>query len=248
MARKLSRAASSRVVLATAAFVLVPSTVLAYLLPAEVIFSNVAKRRSDIAFSTITVEGTYQRGDAPPVPVWEVIKDGKAHRVERKGPGATEIVLTVPGRRWSYKLGEKPGAAQKIPSDLVLYFLGSTDKDAGGQRGVAFARQRGIDENEVSLGRFEERPVYIIGAKPWETNKPQLWIDKVLSAPVRLIEVDRAGSITDTRLYGIGTELTNEWFPRRIEVWRDGKLVESSTYTKAELNAEVSDDLFKTPS
>lgn len=237
-----------RVVVATAALVLVPSTVLAYLLPAEVILSNVAKRRSDIAFSTIVVEGTYQRGDAAPVPVWEVIKEGKVHRIERRAPGATEIVLTVPGRRWTYKLGEKPGAASKIPSDLVFHFLGSTDKDAGGQRGITFVRQRGIDDNEVSLGRFEDRPVYIIGAKPWETNKPQLWIDKALSAPVRLIEVDRSGSITDTRLYGIGSELTNEWFPRRIEVWRDGKLVESSTYTKAELNAEVGDDLFRTPS
>lgn len=247
MVRKWLARRSTPFALVALAGVIAPATALAYLLPAEVIFSGAAKRRADIAFSTIVVEGTYQRGDAPPVRVWEAIREGKAHRVERKSDAGTEVLLTVPGKRWSFKLGER-SKAERWPSDLILDFLGTADKDGGGQRGVAFLKQRGIDADEVSLARQDKRPCYVIGAKPWEPTKPQLWIDKSLLVPVRLVEVDKNGSVTETRLLGIGSEVTNEWFPRRIEVWRDGKLVEATTYTSARLNEEVSEDLFRPPS
>jgi hypothetical protein len=36
----------------------------------------------------------------------------------------------------------------------------------------------GIDISKVSIGLFDYRPVFIIGARPSEPDQPQLWIDK----------------------------------------------------------------------
>lgn len=225
-----------------------PRVALGYVLPAEVILANSAKRRADIAFTTIVAEGTWQREGGPPMDVYEVIKEGRAHRVEKKGAAGTEVELTVGAKRWTFKLGDRPAQPAKSAGDLLLTFLGTAEKEGGSQRGIQFLEQRGVDTNVVSLSRFDRRVVYVIGAKPWDLSKPQLWIDKNLLVPVRMIEVDKAtGAVTDTRLYGIGSAITGEWFPQRVELWRDGKLVEATSYRSARLNEEVNEDLFRAP-
>ena len=247
MARKL-RERAPIVVIAVGAAIAIPISALAYILPAESILSAVTRRRAEIGFETLVAEGTYQRGDQPPIPIWEAIDASAAHRIERKGP-ETEVTLTVPGKRYQFKLGEKASQSAKYNGDLVFTFYANTDKEGGLQRALAFLQARGIDETVVTMARLDKRICYVIGAKPWETNKPQIWIDKKLYVPTRLIEVDKAtGSVTDTRLIGIGSAGTGEWFPRRIEVWRDGKLVEATTYSSARLNEDISADLFRPPS
>lgn len=220
----------------------------AYILPAEVILSTMAKRRAEIAFTTIVAEGTYQRGSGPPLAVWEAIQAGLAYRRERKGPNGTEVALTTQSRRWTFKLGEKAPPPVKIAGDLFLTFIGASEKDSGGARGHAFLRALGIDESVVSLARLDKRVAYIIGAKPWEPKKPQLWVDKEFFVPTRLIEVDKQGSVTDTRLLGFGSATTGEWYPARVEVWRDGNLIEATNYSSAQLNEEVAEELLKPPS
>src|SRR5258708_3299970 len=199
-----------------------PAIALAYILPAEAILSTMARRRAEIAFSTLVAEGTYQASGGPTATVWEVLVPGRVRRVERKRPASPEITLIKETKRWSYKLGEKSPAPTKGPSDLFLVFLGASDKDPGGGRGSAFLRSRGIDESVVSLSRLDKRASFVIGAKPWESKKPQLWVDKEFFLPSRLVEVDKqSGSITDTRLLGYGSAATGEWYPQRIEVWKD---------------------------
>lgn len=218
----------------------------AYILPSEAILSAVARRRSEIGFSTLVAEGTFQRGDGPSLVVWEAIKANRVHRIERRDGTNTEVTLTVPGKRWAFKAGERAPAAQKWPGDLLFTFFGSTEKDSS--RTSQFLRAYDIDDNVVSLSRLDKHVAYVIGAKAWETNKPQLWIDKDLFLPIRLITVDRgSGAVTDIRLLGVGEAITGQWYPQRIEVWQNGKLIESTTYSSARLNEEVSEDLFKTP-
>src|SRR5688572_8228749 len=86
----------------------------AYLLPAEPILAAVARRRADIGFNTIVAEGTFQRGEgAPALQVWEGIRAGRAHRIERRDGANTEVVLTIPGKRWMFKAGDRAPAPQK---------------------------------------------------------------------------------------------------------------------------------------
>lgn len=233
--------------LALAGLAAVPFVAYAYLLPADAILSTAARKRAEIGFTTIVAEGTYQRGEgAPKLKVWEAVRANKAHRVERRDGNNTEVALTVPGKRYSFKTGERTPAPQKFNGDLIFTFFAATERDPG--KTSQFLRAHDIDDNIVSLSRLEGRVAYVIGAKPWETNKSQLWIDKELFLPIRLIHVDRqSSSVTDTRFLGVGSAITSEWFPQRIELWKDGKLVESTTYSSARLNEEVSEDLFRPP-
>jgi len=223
-----------------------PEPALGYILPADAILSAAAKRRAGIAFKTLIAEGKYTKGETT-VTAWEAIHASKAYRVEHKGPSSTNVRLTVGKNLWTFSLGEaaKP---QSGKNNLILTFLGTPEKDPGGRRGMSFLEQHGIDRTVMSLSRLDRRIVYVIGAAPGETDKPQLWMDKEYLLPVRLITVDKKAGVTrDVRLFGYGSAATGEWFPRRVEVWENGTLVEKTTYTRARLNDDVDPELFKPP-
>lgn len=224
------------------------STALAYLLPADAILSSVSKRRAKVGLSSIVVEGTVEVGENAPHAVWEAIAPGKqAHRVEHKLEGATRVVQTVAGRRYSFTLGEKAARPSIVKDDLIVRFLGANAPDPGGNNGIRFVERLGINAEVVSLSRLDRRVVYVIGAKPWETNKPQLWIDKSLRVPVRLIQVDGRGTVIDTRYLGFGSPVTSEWFPRVIERYENGTLVHRAVYDKVDLNLPLEPQLFEAP-
>lgn len=230
--------------------VLAPCSSLAYILPADAVLNAVATRRAQLGFSSIVAEGTYRGVDGTPEQiVWEAAVPGKGHRVERRGPTGTTVILTHGTKRWAYSVGAPATPAAKISPDILTAFLFTSSKDSGSERGSAFLRAYGIDAEIVSLARLEERVVYVIGAKPWESEKPQLWIDKEYSVPTRLITIDKSTGVTsDLRLLEYGSASTGEWYPRRIELWRAGKLIESTVYKSARLNEPVDANLFRPPS
>lgn len=234
--------------LTLAAAVAAPAVALAYILPADAILSSVAARRARIDFSTLVAEGTRQNGDGVRIPVWEGIRAGKAHRIEHRGPDQTDVILTVDKKRWRFTLGQPPGTPERVTADLIMTFLGTPARDPGGRRGILFLKRHKIDEDVISLDRLKGRIAYVIGAKPWEEEKPQLWIDKEFLLPIRLLTKGDDGSTVDVRLLGYGSGATGEWFPRRIETYRNGDLVESVTYDSAELNTNLDDALFEPPS
>jgi outer membrane lipoprotein-sorting protein len=217
------------------ALMVAPSIAAAYMPAADGILSSVAARRARIGFSTIVAEGHYEQGDQR-VPVWEAIKAGKARRIEYRKPAGTEVVVTTNGRRNS------------ALADLIMTFLARSDPDPGGRQGLLFLKRHKIDELEVSLSRQQKRISYVIGAKPWETEKPQLWIDKEMLVPARLITKDDDGATLDIRLLDWGAGSTDEWYPRRIETYRNGQLAETYTYERAKLNEALAPSLFEPPS
>lgn len=234
--------------LTLAAGMTVPAIALAYILPADAILASVAARRARIDFSTLVAEGTLQNGDGARVPVWEAIRAGKAHRVEHRGEERTEVILTVDKKRWRFTLGQPPGPPERVTADLIMTFLGTPARDPGGRRGILFLKRHKIDEDVVSLDRLGGQIAYVIGAKPWEGEKPQLWIDKEFLLPIRLITEGKDGSTLDVRLLGYGSGATGEWYPRRIQTYRNGELIETVTYDSAELNTNLDDGLFEPPS
>ncbi len=217
---------------------------------ADQILSRAAARRASIAFKTLVAEGYRQdTPSGPSHPVWEAIWVGKGHRVEEKTSGGSQVSLTVKGRRWRYQLGEKAPAPNAIGTDLFTSFLGRPEKDPGGRRSVAFLTQRGIDHRVVSLSRLGKRIAYVIGAGPRDLTKPQLWFDKELLLPIRLIEMDKVSKeTTDTHLIGYGSPTTKEWYPKRVDVIKGGKLIKRVHYQSTKLNTALSADLFRPPS
>jgi hypothetical protein len=215
--------------------------------PADAILANVGARRARIGFSTIVAEGTVEMGEQR-FPVWEAIKAGKARRVEYRKPEGTEVELTTEGKRWRFATGKPAGQPERISSDLFLTFLARLDGDPGGRNGILFLKRHQIDSEVVNLGRMDRRIAYVIGAHAWELDKPQLWIDKEYLVPTRWIRKAEDGAMEDVRLTGWGSGSTDEWYPRRIEVWRNGQLVEATTYDRARLNESVESSLFEPPS
>jgi len=81
----------------------------------------------------------------------------------------------------------------------------------------------GVDLNtRTMLDRLNDRVVEVIGAVPRQLDRPQLWLYKDSHAPARLI-AKRDGHIEDLRLLEYGNPAAAEWFPRVLELYRDGK-------------------------
>lgn len=218
----------------------------AYILPSEAILGSVAKRREGLGFKSIVVTGTTRRGtDGPELLVWEAVVPGGAHRREVRGE-RTEVTLTVGTRRWTWAEGEKVQGT-RIKPDPIVAFLAQTNAESRAE-GQALLEAYGIDGDVVSLSRLDRTIAYVIGAKPWEPDRPQLWIDKTFRLPIRLIEIDpKTQEVTDRRYLDYGAAQTGEWWPRKIELYKNGKLVESTTYTDVEVNEPLDKGLFSAP-
>ncbi|MEQ8278074.1 MAG: hypothetical protein RMA76_28495 [Deltaproteobacteria bacterium] len=219
----------------------------AYILPADAILSSVSKRRSKIALKSLVVEGTLEVGTDAPHPVWEVLVPGKAHRIEHKLQDKTIVQTTVGARRWTQTLGQAAERAKIVTDDPFMTFLGAASSDPGGKRGLAFCDRLKIDTSVVSLSRLDKRVAFVIGAKPWETNKPQLWIDKILRVPVRLVTVDGSGNVVDQQLHGFGSAVTGEWYPRTYERYDNGTLTQRVVYDQVQVNVPVEPQLLEPP-
>jgi outer membrane lipoprotein-sorting protein len=104
----------------------------------------------------------------------------------------------------------------------------------------------GIDTSVTALGRHEDRVCYIIGARAWEKNVSQLWLDKETFLPLRVILVGK-GKRSETRWLEFGSSVTGDWYPRVIEVFSNDARVERAEVTKIELNKKVPETLFELP-
>lgn len=216
---------------------------LAFILPTDAIISSMIKRRAQLVFKTLALHGHYRTADAPERDVYEVLNH-KARRREIKSGDSTVVELVRGSSKWVYRSGEPQPKAEKIALPELLDVLIVSGSESETEK---MLRAWDIDTKEVSLGRFEKRIAYVIGAKPWESNKPQLWVDKELMAPLRIIGRDAKGRLIELRTLGFESAQTNEWYPQRVERLEDGKLVESLSFQKVELDPEIDANLLEAP-
>jgi hypothetical protein len=113
------------------------------------------------------------------------------------------------------------------------------------------AKEIGVAVDVVSFARFDGRVSYLIGAKSWDDDKPAIWVDKDTLLPLRVVTVkkspDGQTTRTDVRLRGWGSAEGGSWFPKSIEVWNNGVLVEVATTRTADRNVNLDAALFKLP-
>lgn len=167
-------------------------------------------------------------------------------------PAGTRVLLRTEKKK---KVQEVEGSEHidgDFP-DVVTHFL------AGGaplverqlsQRIVDDLRKWKVDLDRVSYGRFQGRVVYIIGAKSGELDKPQIWLDKDSLLLLRVIQLrptpNGEGKLRhDIHLSGYGSPEGGNWFPKVVEVWRNGELHKRSVTREVERNPNLSDDLFR---
>ncbi len=107
--------------------------------------------------------------------------------------------------------------------------------------------QLGVDPSVSSLGRFEEKIAFVLGANyPAETGN-QLWVDKDTLLPLRLIIRGAYGADNSSKVeirYLVWWKIGETQYPSKIEFYQDDNLVRVSQAQSFEENAMFSEELF----
>jgi len=105
----------------------------------------------------------------------------------------------------------------------------------------------GVDVSVSSLGRFEEKISYVVGAEYPAENRSQVWIEKATFRPIRWILKD----IPDYPDLGTVEFRYKNWkkfntvaYPMDIEFFQDGVLVRKLHVETVTVDPEFSEDLF----
>jgi hypothetical protein len=132
----------------------------------------------------------------------------------------------------------------------LLFMPAGTELEAMGSHLLSTLKSLGVDTGIVSLGRQDDTLAYIIGARPFEPDKPQVWIYKQSLQPMRtvLFEHGRATpSRVEVRYLDFGSPVGGDYLPGAIEVHRDGKRVRRAELQKVAVNQGLPDTLFDVP-
>lgn len=240
------------VVALLAAAALAASPAEAFRPSARWLFEQAMNKQLERAVRTlkVEVESTAPDAGAPFVERWFLLAPGSL-RKESEVEAGTRVEIRVDDKVTVRAPGQ-PDQTKKAGVDLLVDWLAAgqpLDKERAADRLVRDAKAMGVNTDVVSLARFEGRVAYLIGAKPWETDKPSVWVDKESLLLLRVVAIgkDKEGkpAATDVRLLGWGSPEGGNWFPKTIETWVNGKLVKRSVTRTVEKNAPLEATLFK---
>jgi outer membrane lipoprotein-sorting protein len=105
----------------------------------------------------------------------------------------------------------------------------------------------GVDVTVSSLGRFQGKPAYVLGARYPDETAPQIWLDKDTFRPFRWIMTSKSEQNRENRLevrYFEWQKVQNAWYPMRIEFFMAGVLVREIHVQNISVNSSFSEELF----
>jgi hypothetical protein len=107
--------------------------------------------------------------------------------------------------------------------------------------------QLGVAADVSSVGRFQGRIGYVLGAQYPDETVPQLWLDKETFRPMRwLLKPASAGNLSeaiDVRYYD-WRKVSSIWYPERIEFYQGDRLLRRMQVQRTRVNPELSSRLF----
>jgi len=165
----------------------------------------------------VTLAGTLQVGDAAPSPRVLALRFPLSCRFEGGPQARGTVAQPLPASG----AGTPEQELLELACPLIAYRgLRSADAENALRAAAATA---GADLNLTAvLDRLGDRVAVVIGAPPRQLDRPQLWLYKDTNAPARFI-ARRDGRLQDLRLLEYGNPAAAEWFPRILELYRDGK-------------------------
>lgn len=173
-------------------------------------------------------------------------------REELELPEGVEVRVRDAKKELVILPGQKEVTRRAGP-DIVAAFLAGgppLERRALGEQMFQDLRRLKVDTDVVSYARFDGRVAYLIGSKPWEQDKSQVWIDKETLQLVRVVLVTKEGDKAvreETRLLGYGSPEGGSWFPKVIERWLDDQLVRRSVTRAVQKNETLERSLFAIP-
>ena len=223
----------------------------AYRPPARVLLTKAMERQIERATKSMRVEletQSYQpTGSLQGMPVVEklMFQAPASARRDTELPQGARVELRD-GDKSLTKIAGQPDKSSRAPIDLLFDAVTTAaplDEQKAVERLLKDMRSLSINTEVVSFARFDGRVAYLIGSKPWEQGKAQLWLDKDTLLIVRVVMVaapavaaDARPKKTDVRYLGWGSAVGGNWFPQSIEVWNDDQLVRRSITKNVQRN------------
>ncbi len=105
----------------------------------------------------------------------------------------------------------------------------------------------GVDVTVSSLGRFQGKPAYVLGAQYPDETTPQVWLDKDTFRPFRWIMTRKTGESRENSIevrYFEWQKVHHAWYPMRIEFFVAGILVREIHVQNIKVNPSFSKELF----
>lgn len=172
-------------------------------------------------------------------------------RNELELPGGVRTLVITPKQQLLKEPGKPDRVLKKSPSVFVRFLGGGPPLERAelADQLLDDLKKMHVDLDLVSYGRFDGRVAYVIGAKPYETDKPQIWLDKDALLLLRVIEVEPGAGEKrklrrEIRLLGYGSPEGGNWYPKVIERWENDTLVQRSVTRAVERNEPLDEALF----
>ena len=133
------------------------------------------------------------------------------------------------------KISDEPENSYDHYKDLILF----------GSREILQERlsDLGVDVKVTSLGRFQGKLAYILGAQYPDETLPQVWLDKKTFLPFRWIITGNETQNLEV-LYLNWKKLNHTWYPMHIEFLSNGNLVREIHVQNIEVNPTFQADVF----
>jgi hypothetical protein len=166
----------------------------------------------------------------------------KAFRSDARSNDSERIFIFSEGKTLTLIDGTSAsGAANRFDLYKDLLFYHSREEL------VERLLQLGVNVSISSLGRFEGKIAFVIGAEYPDESVSQIWIDQDTFLPLRWIikGVDPAGESDTMEIrYLVWWKIGKLRYPSRIEFYQDGNLVRVIQAINFEENATFSEELF----
>ncbi|MBI5498071.1 MAG: hypothetical protein HY904_23920 [Deltaproteobacteria bacterium] len=243
--------------LATMAVVLAVTTVAeAYAPPAPYILGLVAQKRQKQKLEALRAwfkRTELVNGQPAGEPVEEVITFRSGGRWRREWTDATgkHAYVADPARALSVEGDKRTKVEPEADLLASLWAMGADadEREAAQARAVALLAAWGVGEN-VAYSRADGRIAWVLGGTAAGTA--QIWVDKDDYLLMRAVypvgprtDAGPSGPWVDVRYRSWGSTAGGEFFPARIETWRDGVLVRVEELQKVDVTPKIDEKDFK---
>ena len=133
-------------------------------------------------------------------------------------------------------------AVGESPFDLYQQLLRSRTRP----RLMRTLNRLGVETAISSLGRLDEKVVFVLGARYPDESVSQLAIDKETFLPIRLLLVDRGTAAADRRLeifYRNWQKIQSGWFPFQVDFYINDRLTREIRVADLRLNPSIPADM-----
>lgn len=223
----------------------------AYVIPADFLMKLLAEKRRELKVRDLSAQLVAEvEGSLAPVDEYLYVKSPERLRLVAQGDDGSSVYIEREGQRAMGPESAPKRLTHAFDLTATLLVPNGRDLESMAARMLAAMRAAGVDTSIVSLGREGDTLAYIVGARPFEPDKPQVWLYKSSFLPLKTVLFDRSrspASRVEMRFLDYGSPIGGEYLPGVIEVYRDGKRVRRAELTKLSVNQTLPETLFDLP-